>query len=147
MDRRNSTRRRSLLNGRIVFNNRCSVIECTVRDISETGAKISLAHPTSIPMEFELDIPSKGPPVRAHVMWSNGKECGVLFGSRAETPGASRGTDIEQTSLASGRIENLVPHGVQTILNEARQRIAQLSGVPVDAVNLRVEISATAGDQ
>ena len=59
MDRRNSTRKRSLLNGRIVFNNRRSVIECTIRDISETGAKILFSHPTPIPAEFELDIPSK----------------------------------------------------------------------------------------
>ena len=144
MDRRNSTRKRSLLNGRIVFNNRCSVIECTIRDISETGAKILFSHPTPIPAEFELDIPSKGPPVRARVMWSNGKECGVLFGGRTETSGASRGTDTQQTPLASGRTEDLVPHEVQTILNEARQRIAQLSGVPVDAVKLTVEIGSTA---
>lgn len=144
MERRSSTRKRSLLNGRIVFNNRCSVIECTIRDISETGAKISFAHPTPIPAEFELDIPSKGSPVRARVMWSNGKECGVLFGGRTETSGASRGADTQQTPLASGRTEDLVPHEVQTILNEARQRIAQLSGVPVDAVKLTVEIGSTA---
>ena len=144
MDKRNSTRKRSLLNGRIVFNNRRSVIECTIRDISETGAKISFSHPTPIPAEFELDIPSKGSRVRARVMWSNGKECGVLFGGRMETPDASRGTDTQQTPLASCRTKDLVPHEVQTILNEARQRIAQLSGVPVDAIKLTVEIGSTA---
>jgi hypothetical protein len=144
VDKRNSTRKRSLLNGRIVFNNRRSVIECTIRDISETGAKISFAHPTPIPAEFELDIPSKGSRVRARVMWSNGKECGVLFGGGMETPDASRGTDTQQTPLASGRTKDLVPTEVQTILNEARQRIAQLSGVPVDAIKLTVEIGSTA---
>ena len=77
-------------------------------------------------------------------MWSNGKECGVLFGGTTETSGASRGTDTQQTPLANGRTEDLVPHEVQTILNEARQRIAQLSGVPVDAVKLTVEIGSTA---
>ena len=144
MDRRNSTRKRSLLNGRIVFNNRCSVIECTIRDISETGAKISFAYPTPIPAEFELDIPSKGPPVRARVMWSNGKECGVLFGGGTGTSVASRGTDTKETPATTGRTEDLVPHDVQPILNEARQQIARLVGVPVDAVKLTVEIGSIA---
>ena len=90
MDKRSSTRKRSLLNARIIFNNRCSVIECTIRDIFETGAKILFAHPHPIPPEFELDIPSRGSsPVRARVMWSNGKECGVLFDSRMEHSGSA----------------------------------------------------------
>ena len=41
MEKRKSSRARSLLAGRIIFNNRTSVIDCTVRDISDTGAKTS----------------------------------------------------------------------------------------------------------
>lgn len=144
MDRRNSTRKRTLLKGRIIFNNRCSVIECTIRDISETGAKISFAHPTPLPAEFELDIPSKGPPVRARVMWSNGKECGVFFGRGTETSSAPQSTDAESTRTTNGRVDALASPDLQSILNEARQRIAQLIGVPVDAVQLKVEIGPKA---
>ncbi|NIX78373.1 PilZ domain-containing protein [Microvirga terricola] len=78
-EKRRSKRGRTLLDGRVIFNNRCSVIDCTVRDISESGARITFAHLTQLPSEFELDIPRRGSVVRARVMWSNGKDAGIVF--------------------------------------------------------------------
>ncbi|MDQ4135074.1 MAG: PilZ domain-containing protein, partial [Pseudomonadota bacterium] len=59
-ERRNSERKRTLLQGRVVFNNRFSTIECTVKDLSGTGAQIAFEHPTEIPRQVELEIPSRG---------------------------------------------------------------------------------------
>ncbi len=61
VEKRKSRRARSLLAGRIIFNNRKSVIDCSVRDISDTGAKLAFAHPVLLPPEFELDIPKRPP--------------------------------------------------------------------------------------
>ncbi len=48
-ERRNSERKCTLLQGRVVFNNRFSTIQCTVKDLSGTGAQIVFEHPTEIP--------------------------------------------------------------------------------------------------
>ena len=78
-DRRSSKRRRTVLKGRVVFNNRSSVLDCTVRDLSDTGAQITLADVSTLPPDFELEIPSKDILVQVQVMWSRGKNHGVRF--------------------------------------------------------------------
>ena len=40
-DRRSSKRRRTVLTGKVLFNNRASVFDCTVRDLSDTGDQIT----------------------------------------------------------------------------------------------------------
>ena len=42
-ERRAATRQKSFLQGRIYFNNRRTSVDCLVRDISETGAKLTFA--------------------------------------------------------------------------------------------------------
>src|SRR6478609_8266252 len=86
MEKRNSTPTRCLLTGRIIFNNRTSVIDCTVRDISDTGARIIFAQLVLVPAEFDLDIPKRGPAVHVHLMWSKGNEHGVMFGDAPTLP-------------------------------------------------------------
>ncbi len=49
---------RTVLKGQIVSNNQPSLIEWTVRDLSDTGAKICFVDPCELPSEFELEIPS-----------------------------------------------------------------------------------------
>jgi hypothetical protein len=86
--RRSSPRKRTLLQGQIVFNDRFSLIECVVRDLSATGARIAFPHLIEIPPEFELEIPKKSLSLRSRVMWSNGKEHGIRFvGTPAAPPG------------------------------------------------------------
>ena len=78
-DRRSSQRWRTVLKGRIVFNNRCSILDCTIRDLSDTGARIYFADISEIPPEFELEIPNRGVRVPGRVMWSRGANHGVMF--------------------------------------------------------------------
>ncbi len=78
-DKRASDRRRTVLKGRVLFNNRASVFDCTVRDLSDTGAQLTLPDVSALPHEFELEIPSKDILVQAQVMWSRGKNHGVRF--------------------------------------------------------------------
>jgi hypothetical protein len=44
-DRRRDNRNRTLLGGKIIFNNRQSVIDCIVRNRSDTGACLQLNSP------------------------------------------------------------------------------------------------------
>ncbi len=67
------------LPGRILFNNRSSVLSCTVRDLSETGARIYFADVSALPPEFELEIPSRGLRVRSWLAWSRGANHGAQF--------------------------------------------------------------------
>ena len=78
-ERRNSTRQKSFLQGRIYFNNRRSVIDCLIRDISTGGAKLIFSQTASIPEVVELYIPQKDQTLRAHVQWRSGEEAGVAF--------------------------------------------------------------------
>jgi hypothetical protein len=78
-ERRNSTRQKSFLQGRIYFNNRRSAIDCLIRDISAGGAKLIFSQTASIPEVVELYIPQKDQTLRAHVQWRSGEEAGVAF--------------------------------------------------------------------
>ena len=77
-DRRNDGRSRALKSAKIVFNNRFSVIDCTVRNLSDTGCCLQLGDPVGVPEKFELEI---GPTNRScRVMWRKDNRIGVQFG-------------------------------------------------------------------
>lgn len=78
-ERRSSKRWRSLLSGQIMSTDRSSHIECTVRDLSDTGAQICLVDSSELPPEFELTIPSRGLRVQSRLTWSRGADHGVVF--------------------------------------------------------------------
>ena len=78
-DLRTSARSRSMIGGKAVFNNRHSILDCTVRDVSTTGAKLVFAAPVSVPDEFDLELPQKGRTHRVRVMWRAAERCGVQF--------------------------------------------------------------------
>ncbi len=96
-ERRSSRRWRATLKGRIVFNNRFSVLDCTVRDLSDTGAGISFADVSAIPPEFELEIPNRGLRVQGRLIWSRGANHGVMFWQKVKA-----WTDPTRTSDAQG---------------------------------------------
>lgn len=150
MDKRRVSRARVLLTGRIIFNNRCSVINCTVRDISDTGAQISFDRPVDIPRDVELDIPKRGAPSAARVIWSRGNNHGLVFVSGqsvSKDPHAvvmSSGLAPANPDLVEQTMSGDVALALQTILDDAQQRIAQAAGVPVTAVRLKAEIDESA---
>jgi PilZ domain len=78
-DLRTSQRVRSFLKATVVFNNRSSTLDCTLRDSSESGAKLLFAAHVPIPDEFDLEIPLKARKHRARVMWRTQDSCGVRF--------------------------------------------------------------------
>ena len=76
-NRREAQRHRSLLQGRIYFNDRRSSADCTIRDITESGARLLFADPIAVPGVIELHIPHRRECYRAEVRWQRGREIGV----------------------------------------------------------------------
>ena len=78
-ERRNATRQKSLLRGRIYFNHNRAAVDCLIRDISETGARLVFSSVVPVPDAFNLYIPQKENTLRAKVQWRHGDEVGIAF--------------------------------------------------------------------
>ncbi len=88
-ERRVAPRQKSFLRGCIYFNNRRSVLDCLVRDLTDDGARIIFSHTVNVPDIVELYIPQKEQTLRAHVKWRRGDDVGLDFVNRpAAAPAA-----------------------------------------------------------
>jgi hypothetical protein len=85
-DKRRFPRRRVLKQGRIILNNRFSVIDCMVRDISLGGCRIRLYAKFALPLHFILAFPALGVEREVALVWQNERDAGVRF--LDETPPA-----------------------------------------------------------
>src|SRR3954470_16157138 len=83
VERRRITRQKSFLRGSIHFNNRRSVVDCLVRDISPYGARLIFSDAVTTPDVLELYIPQKEQTLRVNVIWRHGQEVGVAFAQAA----------------------------------------------------------------
>ncbi|HTK35370.1 MAG TPA: PilZ domain-containing protein [Caulobacteraceae bacterium] len=94
-DRRSSdqtaSRRRALLAGKIVFDHGARSLDCTIRDLSETGAKVRLAGPELLPERFYLIEFRHGVAFQARVAWTRPPELGLEFMASHKLDGASSG--------------------------------------------------------
>lgn len=88
MEKRPASRIRTIMNARIIFNNGSSTLDCIVRNLSETGAKLEVSGAVTVPERFELDIPRKGERRRARIVWRRSDEMGIAF---EEAAGAQDG--------------------------------------------------------
>ena len=80
-NRRNALRRRTLKGAQIVFNSRRSVIDCTVRNKSATGALLALPNTTGVPDQFALFM--EGSRRLARVVWKSDRTVGVVWSTDA----------------------------------------------------------------
>jgi hypothetical protein len=80
LERRVAPRRRVLKAGTIEFGGR--EIECTVRNVSSTGAVLDVGSRTGIPDQFTLALPSDGLHLRfpCRVIWRKESSIGVGHG-------------------------------------------------------------------
>ena len=101
-ERRRTSRQKSLLRGTLHFNNKRTVMDCLVRDISPYGARLVFSGTVVTPDTLDLHIPQKEKTQRVHVIWRHGRELGVAFAQilNAEQP-AERRADL------AGRVARL----------------------------------------
>jgi hypothetical protein len=70
-------RRRILKTGSIESGG--GVIDCIVRNLSETGAALEVVSPLFIPDRFTLIVPTDQLKRRCHIVWRKQKRIGVAF--------------------------------------------------------------------
>src|SRR5688572_29809343 len=78
-NRRTQRRTRVFQGASVVFNGRQSVLACTIRNWSETGAMVRMSDWIALPETFELDIANTDGSVRVRQCWRRGDDVGVVF--------------------------------------------------------------------
>ena len=87
-------RQRTFLKGTLYYDNRRASIECVIRDMSDSGARLTFEHPVIVPDNVELFIPQKQQTLRAHVKRRGPNEIGIAFEvERSDEP--RRASDVE----------------------------------------------------
>lgn len=75
---RAESRRRTLFSGKIIFNQQSSVLNCIVRNISESGACLEIESLVGVPERFELLVERAGIRANYRIIWWHGKRIGVF---------------------------------------------------------------------
>src|SRR3954454_12876691 len=95
-DQRVAPRLKALLAAKISFNNGQSTLDCLIRNLSDTGAKLIVSAAVALPDGFDLLIPQKSVTRRGRIVWRRGEAMGVRF--EEDTP-RSQSRDPDATSL------------------------------------------------
>jgi hypothetical protein len=140
-DRRQSERLPSILEGRIVLDRQAPRTQCTLRDISGTGARVWLPDSIDLPREFQLEIPALDQIMPVQLMWSNGRTHGVIF---LEELRSLSDSDEVPASLQPASDLQGIPKGLspltEGVLEEARQQLAEILELPAVKIKLKIEI-------
>ena len=125
-DKRLAARQKSFLRGFVYFGNSPSAVDCTVRDISDTGARLKFSGTPVATDTLTLNIPIKGQILNAQVKWQRADEIGILF---VNVP-AVKATHSNDAEL-SARMEKL--EAEITVLKQLINRLQKNSSSITDA--------------
>lgn len=90
-------RQRTFLKGMLYFDNRRASIECVVRDMSDSGARLTFDHPANVPDNVELFVPNKQQTLRARVQRRGPNEVGIAFEiDRSVEPRRASDAELQQ---------------------------------------------------
>jgi hypothetical protein len=78
IEKRRHPRQRVLKRGMLTFGGGGGV-DCTVRNISLSGARVDVASPVGIPAHFHLVIEADQFIRRGHPVWSTERQIGIAF--------------------------------------------------------------------
>lgn len=113
-DARVALRRRVLKAGLIATNDRHLTRNCTIRDISDTGARLRMESSLTVPDTFELIIDIDGLEANCQVVWRSGSEVGIKF------LGAPRKVAARRVQV----INALVPQSAPTLRRKPLQTLS-----------------------
>ena len=104
-ERRNIQRSRSLKGGKILFNNKQSVITCTVRNLSTEGANLQVQTAVGVPAFFDLILEGENTARGCDVVWKAQNKIGVSFrrSAVADSPQEQPATATSATTTTSLR--------------------------------------------
>ena len=78
-EKRKAPRRRVLKEGKIVFDEGRCVLDCTIRDMSDSGARLLIATTVGVPERFHLFEKSSGLLFPARLAWRQANVLGIEF--------------------------------------------------------------------
>jgi hypothetical protein len=78
-DKRNAPRQRTFKGAKIVFKDDAFTYDCTVRNLSATGAQLQVAATDGIPNRFQLVFGDNSPTRTCGVVWRSADKLGVRF--------------------------------------------------------------------
>ena len=93
-EHRISQRQRQFKRAKLIFNNDQSVIDCVLRDISATGARVRLKGLFDGPKQIVLKV-SDNLTYSADVMWNRNNELGLRFHGEAKLEMAGKLTAVQ----------------------------------------------------
>jgi len=82
-ERRGAQRQRVLKGAKIVYGNFMFVVDCVIRDMSGSGARLRLPDTAPVPPTFHVFVKDNQTICAAHLVWRDGRDMGVAFD---ETP-------------------------------------------------------------
>jgi hypothetical protein len=78
-ERRPKARKRVLLTGIVAYDDGAHSFHCTIRNLSETGARLAMGNNTLFPSDFYLINVRDRVAYEATMVWNRGTEIGVTF--------------------------------------------------------------------
>ena len=78
-ERRTATRRRTFLGGVLAFQGRYATLDCTIRDLTDTGARIAVDGSAILPDEFDFTITRDDRSFRARLVWRSAEAAGLAL--------------------------------------------------------------------
>ncbi len=87
-EQRGAERSAVALDAQGIFPNINQAIDCTILDISETGAKIEMKSVDMVPRRFKLFVPETDTLCECLVVRRSGKHVGLVFESRIDLTSA-----------------------------------------------------------
>jgi PilZ domain-containing protein len=93
MEKRDAPRRKCYLRAFVYFEGRGAAVNCVVRDISDSGARLQFDKPLGLTELLDLHIPAKGQSFHAEQRWHDGDKIGVVFRTTAKKNGDDVGVD------------------------------------------------------
>ena len=78
-DQRKTTRQRVFLSGKVVFGETDLTVDCLIRDLSRTGAKVKLAGVLPLPPDVYLLELKSGMAFESRIVWRRLPEIGLQF--------------------------------------------------------------------
>jgi diguanylate cyclase (GGDEF)-like protein len=134
-ERRAIHRARTWRGGKILTNNRRSVLDCTIRNLSGDGACLQVESLVGVPDAFDLLIDGEHAPRPCRLVWQSDHRAGVQFASR-QSGTSPDGEPPQARGLAAIRA------GGELIRNELLGLRAALDEAKFGVVLLDVELRA-----
>lgn len=102
---RDSRRIKSFMRGFIYDCRKRGAMDCLIRDLSESGARIALSDAVALPEVVELDIPQRELRRRARVVWRRNDEAGLCFSQAENATEAATEMTAEEITTRIGMLE------------------------------------------